>query len=187
MKRKDKSTIFINSLFLVTLVVMIAGATFAWFSAKVTGNDEASSVILSSATIGINFTDGDEIVMKDAMPGDFKTKTFTIETSDNASMPQQYSLYWDVEDFTFEHKEELVYSVSGTKTKDGKLISLTDKAMPTSTGLTEVAEGKIMPGELHTYTLKVEYKNVDKAQGYNNGCKFYGKIQIRADRIHYED
>lgn len=185
MEKKDKTNIFITILFILTLLTLIIGATFAWFTASVTGNETASSVIVQTGTVGINFTDGDEIVIRNAKPGDYASKEFTVESSSEASMLQQYSINWDISTFDFQKPEELVYSIVGETNKDGEVVNLVDKPMPTTIGVTEVAEGTLKPNETHTYILTIKYAEFDHDQSANNGKKFYGKIKITADKIHY--
>lgn len=185
MEKKDKANIFIIILFIVTLLTLIIGATFAWFTASVTGNETASSVIVQTGTVGINFTDGNEIVLRNAKPGDSGSKEFTVESSAEANMLQQYSINWDISTFNFDKPDELVYSIEGETNKDGKVVNVKDKPMPTTIGVSEVAEGTIKPEEVHTYTLTIKYIDNNHEQSVNNGKQFYGKIKITADKIRY--
>lgn len=64
MDNNKGQTIFLSVIGIATLLVAIIGATFAWFSVTIQGNDNASSIIVTTATVGsVVFTDGNEINM----------------------------------------------------------------------------------------------------------------------------
>ena len=53
------NTILLTVIAVATLLVAVVGATFAYFTASVSGNESAKSVIVNAATIGtITFADG---------------------------------------------------------------------------------------------------------------------------------
>ena len=52
MKEKQKSnTVILTIILSATFLVVMVGATFAYFTAKVSGNDTASSVIVNTASL----------------------------------------------------------------------------------------------------------------------------------------
>ena len=63
MKEKQKSnTVILTIILSATFLVVMIGATFAYFTAKVSGNDTASSVIVNTASLGtITYTNGTEL------------------------------------------------------------------------------------------------------------------------------
>ena len=76
-------TIFLSIVGICTLLVAIVGATFAWFSITVTGNENPTDIIINSGTLGqVSFNDGTAIDIKNLMPGVFTTKTFTVSQTD---------------------------------------------------------------------------------------------------------
>lgn len=178
-------TIFLSVVGIATLLVAIIGATFAWFSATVTGNDEASSVIVETATIGINYTNGNEIVLQNAIPGtSSEEKEFTVSAASDATIDQTYKIKWDITAFDFANKEDLVYSLTGAASGDGQVVTaVTNEAMPATTGPSEIGSGTLKPGETHTYKLKVTFKETGSDQNANQGKKFNGKIQVSAENI----
>jgi len=96
-------TIFLSVIGIATLLVAIIGATFAWFSVNVSGNDEASSIFVTTAVLGsITFTDGTEIRMENIRPetSPSRTKTFTVantgEGSNDLTSPIHYKVTLDV-------------------------------------------------------------------------------------------
>lgn len=92
-------TIFLSVIGIATLLVAIIGATFAWFSVNVTGNEDASSIIVTTAVLGsIEFKDGAEIKLENIRPEseNLTTKTFTVantgDLSNELSSPIQYQV-----------------------------------------------------------------------------------------------
>ncbi len=178
---KNKQTIFLSAIAIVTLLVAIIGATFAYFSAIVTGNEEASSVEVTTATLGISYTNGNEIKMIKVFPGATSgDKTFTV-ASEGATVDQVYTINWEVATFDFTNKEDLVYSLSGTADSTGTPVETKiDEPMPTSTGVTAIGDGTLKPDETHTYTLNVKFKETGSNQNSNQSKTFVGKISVTA-------
>jgi len=89
MENKRGTTVLLTVIGIATLLVAVVGATFAYFTATVTEDNETTNVTVTSATLGtINFDHGRTIEIgtaaKPAYPGAVDSKTFTV-TSDEAS------------------------------------------------------------------------------------------------------
>ena len=83
MEEPKTQTIFLSIIGIATLLVAIVGATFAWFSITVTGNDKPADIVITSGNLGqVSFEDGTAIDMTAIMPGKFTTKTFTVSQTD---------------------------------------------------------------------------------------------------------
>ena len=62
MEESKGQAIFLSVIGVSTLLVAIVGATFAWFSITVEGNDEAQNMVFTTANLGVvSFNDGAEI------------------------------------------------------------------------------------------------------------------------------
>lgn len=177
-------TIFLSVVGIATLLVAIIGATFAWFSATVTGNDTASSVVVETATIGITYTNGDEVKLANAVPGAaVENKKFTVAAATGATVDQNYTINWVVTKNDFNPKTDLVYNLSGVATGGGNIVSqVTNDPLPAE-GTTEIGKGKLTPGASHEYTLGVKFIDTSSDQNSNQGKKFQAKIQVVADNI----
>ena len=53
----------------IIIVGLIAGLSFAWFSATVSGNDEAKSDVVETANLSIIYTNRNEIKGENILPG----------------------------------------------------------------------------------------------------------------------
>lgn len=176
-------TIFLSVVGIATLLVAIIGATFAWFSATVSGNNTASSVIVETATIGITYTNGNEIKLQNALPGATDTKTFTVAAADGSTIDQTYKINWNITTFDFANKADLVYALTGTPDGDGTAVNKSETAMPTTTGVSEIGSGTLKPDETHSYSLTVTFKETGSNQNANQGKSFAGKIEVTADNV----
>ena len=183
MESTKGQTIFLSVVGIATLLVAIIGATFAWFSATVSGNDTASSVIVETATLGITYANNNEIKLEKALPGDTVTKEFTVAAADDSTVDQSYTINWNIDTFDFVNKEDLVYSLSGEATSGGTVVTKTETAMPTATGVTPIGNGTLKPGDSHSYDLTVTFKETGSNQNSNQGKHFYGKIEVSAENV----
>jgi len=96
-QRPRGNTVLLTIIAVATLLVAVIGATFAYFSVTVSGNDNASSVIVRTGMLGITFNDGNEINFDRIRPGADLTgmgKTFTIVNTGDYDIP--FSIRWNV-------------------------------------------------------------------------------------------
>lgn len=175
-----KQRIFLSVVAIATLLVAILGATFAWFSAQVKGNDEASSVIVETATLGIVYENSNEIKGENVMPGWSQTKTFTVSAQVGANTNQNYTISWDIDTNDFADQSDLIYTLVGAPKAGGTAINATEVQVP-AVGKTAISgQGTIKPTETHEYQLTVKFKETGSDQNSNQGKKFYGKIVVDA-------
>lgn len=177
---KKGNTVLLTVIAVATLLVAVVGATFAYFTASVSGNDTASSVIVKTAEIGtITYTNGTNLVMENAYPGaTSNTVTFTVAADANASVNVNYTLKWAelVNDFV---GTDLVYTLTGESTNatDASLVTAQNEVVvPTAAGI--IGSGVLRPGETHTYSLTVKFKETGLDQNANQGKTFNGKIEV---------
>ena len=81
MENNRGQSIFLSVVGIATLLVAIVGATFAYFSITVDGNNTASSINITTAKLGDVTFDGTGagVEITDIYPGWSTTKTFTIQ------------------------------------------------------------------------------------------------------------
>ncbi len=158
---------------------MFLCATFAYFTASVSGNDKASSIIVNTAKIGtITFADGDEVSLPDALPGaSSDEKTFTIKAEGGSgftSIPYSIQLLVTKNEIT---NSELEYTLTNAGTGDGMIATKTE-AITATTGSQTIGSGTIAPNETHTYKFKVTFKETYSDQSTNQGASFEGKLNV---------
>ena len=104
MDNNKGQTIFLSVIGIATLLVAIIGATFAYFSITVTGNEQASSIFVTTATLGqINFVDGtqikwDKVNLEKGGTDKTESKTFTVENTAATALTSDvtYDVYMKV-------------------------------------------------------------------------------------------
>lgn len=180
-KGKKENTILLTIVSVATFVVALAGATFAYFTARVSGNDEASSVVVNTAQIGtITFETTNEIKLEDAYPGITSNELeFSVAADDKSTTNVKYALVWDQIDNQFVEQSDLVYTLSGSSNNEDSngLVPNVNEVQVPNTKAT-IGVGSLSPKETHTYRLSVKFKETGSNQNANQGKSFTGKIQV---------
>ncbi len=163
---------------------MFLRATFAYFTASVQ-NGTGSSVIVKTAEIGtITFTDGADMSLENAMPGASKQKTFTITADENSTSSVKYAIKFNITKNDFDTTlGDLVYSIngvaSGAKSGSGTPVATVNEgAINQATGAINVGSGTLNPGETHTYTFIIRFKETGSDQNSNQGKEFNGHLEV---------
>ena len=197
--QKKGNTILLTVIAIATLLVAVVGATFAYFTATISGNDNASSIIVHAANLGtITFTDGQEIKLENALPGANTSKQFTIAASE-ATIPIKYGVKLNIKtnefiDTTGNEGNDLVYTLSGTKGagtgESGALISGTENIEEgghkdlaitgSSSSSMFLGQGTLGVGETHTYTFTIKFKETGSDQNSNQNKNFVGSLEVTA-------
>ena len=187
MDNNKGQTIFLSVIGIATLLVAIIGATFAWFSVTVTGNDNASSIIVTTAVLGeIIFTDGPEInltnIRPETSPG--ASKTFTIRNS-NSSATEQVQYYITLRvvenDLTPVANGMFVHALKDATTSNiGTLITMAETAVPiTDTRLGgATATGTLNGYDSHSYVYFIQFKESGSNQNSAQGKRFNGALRV---------
>ena len=189
-KRDKRQSVFLIVISLLTLFFAVVGATFAYFTIVVKGNEEASSVMLRSVKLGqVVFQDGQEISLLEIYPGDYATKTFTIEnTGSNVDTPIRYNVYLVQSTNEFASKgivdfRHEIVSSSKTSTSDESVLGTLSSTVPspaTST-TTPIFSGVLYGNDKHTYEYKIGLIESNSNQNNAQGLTFLGKIQVEVD------
>ena len=176
--RSIKIRIIVLSILLFLLT--ITGITYAYFTIQVTGNEEASSIRVSTARLSLIYTDtlllgGDRI-----KPEWTQSKTISVEN--NGTVPVYYNIIWRdlLNEIT---DDELVISGTCSTNASGRTCdNISETIIPVSTTETHNIAIKnnieIAVGETHTYTVTVTFKETGSNQNYNQNKEFYGTLNI---------
>ena len=76
---KDKMTLFVTGMFL--LLIMTTGLSYAYFSASISGNENAKNVVVEAGTLSLVYTDGAEIKAQNIKPGWSTTKEVSVKNT----------------------------------------------------------------------------------------------------------
>ena len=78
---------------LLSITVLVAGVSYAFFAANIVGNEDAELMKLDSGTIELTFVDDNTISLPNAKPGDSKSKTFTVQNTGTFDDDYTYNLF----------------------------------------------------------------------------------------------
>ena len=185
MENNRGQSIFLSVVGLATLLVSIIGATFAYFTVQVTGNNQASSITVTTANVaGVTFTDGPAITVTNAYPGYTKSKTFTVASTDgDASSQIQYVINLKTTTITLSNASQVTgetyYSLSGSASGSGTVATTVTKAdLPKTATTTQIGTGTLKGNETHTYTFTIGITERGTQQDHLQGKSFVGILEV---------
>ena len=184
MDNNKGQTIFLSVIGIATLLVAIVGATFAWFSISLSGNENASSIVVTTAKLGsVEYTDGAAITLTNIKPTtEATTKTFTVANTDSAAtetIEYKIGLVIDTNTLTAAADGAFTHELTGVSDKEsghGTLVSVAKEAVPTESKI--LGNGSLIGYEKHTYTYTIHFKETGSDQNAAQGAKFGAKINV---------
>ena len=168
---KDKKIIILSIVGFLLLVSIVVATSYAYFVANISGNKDTNNVVVTNGVMALEYKDGDEITLANAVPGNSVTKTFTVKNTGNVST--NYTIYFSELSNKFVDKTDLVYTL--TSSDGGKNVAQTQ--VP-STNDAMVSNYAIEAGKTHTYTLTITFLNKDENQNDNMNVSFTTKVSI---------
>ena len=176
---KDKKILILSIIGVLMLVSIVVATSYAYFVANVSGNKDTNNVVVTNGVMALEYKDGDEITLDNAVPGNSVTKTFTVKNTGNVAT--NYTIYFSELSNKFVDKTDLVYTL--TSTDGGKNVAQTQ--VP-STNEAMVSNYAIDAGKTHTYILTITFLNKDENQDYNQGVSFSTKVTINETKKYVE-
>jgi hypothetical protein len=185
-KNTAGNTILLTVIGVATLLVALVGATFAYFTATVTNNSAQSFSVTTASPVALVYTGG-TLSLTNAIPGNSAQSSFTVQNPSSSTVAQTYdlSLVIDSNGFnTTDGASQLVLSISASGTTSISLlkstIDLSDgtTAQKATTSTALVNDQRIAIGETQTYSLTLEFKELNKAQNNNQGKSFSAHILL---------
>ena len=182
-KEKIKNVIAISIISL--LVLGVVGVSYAYFRLQIEGS--GNDIVLDTGDLKLRYTDGKEITLSNAMPGDSVSKTVTVENIGTRDVT--YQLNWSdlintIENYelhvTLECKSYTGYGTSnqtesGTCNKIYRAVPISD----TSTSALIKNNISIKAGITHEYNITVTFDDKDYDQSSNMKKSFSGKVDIQ--------
>ena len=176
---KDKKIIILSIVGVLLLVSIVVATSYAYFVANVSGNKDTNNVVVTNGVMALEYKDGDEINLANAVPGSSVSKTFTVKNTGNVST--NYTIYFSELSNKFVDKTDLVYTL--TSSDGGKNVAQTQ--VP-STNEAMVTNYEIEAGKTHTYTLTITFLDKDDNQDDNQGVSFSTKVAINETKEYVE-
>ena len=176
---KDKKILILSIIGSLLLVSIAIASSYAYFVANVSGNKDTNNVVVTNGVMSLEYKDGDEITLANAVPGSSVTKTFTVKNTGNVST--NYTIYFSELSNKFVDKTDLVYTL--TSSDGGKSVAQTQVPSKNDAMVSNYA---IEAGKTHTYTLTITFLNKDENQNDNMGVTFSTKIGIN-ESVEYKE
>ena len=176
---KDKKIIILSIVGVLLLVSIVVATSYAYFTANVAGNKDTNNVVVTNGVMSLEYTDGDEITLANAVPGNSVTKTFTVKNTGNVST--NYTIYFSELSNKFVDKTDLVYTL--TSSDGGKNVAQTQVPSKNDAMVSNYA---IDAGKTHTYTLTITFLNKDENQNDNMNVSFSTKVSINETKEYVE-
>ena len=168
---KDKKILILSIIGSLLLVSIAIASSYAYFVANISGNKDTNNVVVTNGVMALEYKDGDEITLANAVPGNSVTKTFTVKNTGNVST--NYTIYFSELSNKFVDKTDLVYTL--TSSDGGKNVAQTQVPSKNEAMVSNYA---IEAGKTHTYTLTITFLNKDENQNDNMNVSFTTKIGI---------
>ncbi len=157
----------------IIIIIFLIGYSYAFFTAKTTGNSQSVSFAVDK--LELTFNSGNEITSS-FNPGSTSSKTFTITNTGKRQIT--YDLIWLSINNTLINKNDLVYSVS-CSSNGSNCKALSQSEVPSSGSNIPIIESIVIaPNETQTFTIAYKYLNTNYEQAINNNTSFSGTIYI---------
>ena len=172
---KDKKILF--GTFIALLLLLTTGLSYAWFSASISGNENAKNVVVEAGTLSLVYTDGPEIKVENIRPGKTITKEVTVKNT--GTLDTNYNIVWQslVNEII---NDELVLSATCQRLNSAGTVEGTCNSIPQApiSDMTIARKISIESGITHKYTFTILFKDTNTNQNYNQGKKFSGVLGI---------
>ena len=116
---KDKKIIILSIVGVLLLVSIVVATSYAYFVANISGNKDTNNVVVTNGVMALEYKDGDEINLGNAIPGSSVSKTCTVKNTGNVST--NYTIYFSELSNKFVDKTDLVYTL--TSSNGGKNVA----------------------------------------------------------------
>ena len=180
---KDKKILY--GMFLTFTFILVTGLTYAFFSLTTSGNDIAETISVTATELKLNFKDGKYIELKEAMPGDSITKTFSVENTGTET--GYYKINWQEFNNKIDNDElQVEFTCKRYKgsTESGTCSNLTREAAYDRDLKSNI---EIASGIRHEYTLKLTFMDTNQNQNDNQGKSFSGVLRVEGDEAGWEN
>ena len=179
---EEKKSNLILGISMALVFIITVGISYAFFSAKLTGLENASTLTLIGGRMEIDYEEGANIELAGIYPKNeaWATKNFTLTGNNDTTKEMKYKVGLIIEENEFS-EESLTYSLTNTLNQSGTPIDNVEESPIIKTsgtqyigyGLFSTAENK-----KHSYELKIYFKNNNEEQSENMGAKFKAKITV---------
>ena len=173
----------LNIMLILIGLFIIVGVSYAYFSAKIFGNESTSTISYEAGYLEIELNGGGAIIANKIMPGDspFITKNITLtgNNDSNGNMPYNIEIVVDNNTYT---TDSISYSIEGTNTSNSGVLIPNMEYIPIN-DTTIIGSGFFERGSnlIHTYTIKFYFLETNTDQSANMRANFSAHIIINGE------
>jgi len=172
---KDKKILF--GTFIALLLLLTTGLSYAYFSASISGNENAKNVVVEAGTLKLTYTDGPAINAQYIKPGWSTTKEVSVKN--NGTLNTNYNVIWQSLTNTITNNELVLSAtcqrLNASGTVEGTCESISQASI---SDMTIAKKINIESGFTHKYTFTILFKETNADQNYNQGKEFNGVLGI---------
>ena len=176
---KDNKILF--GTFIALLLLLTTGLSYAYFSASISGNENAKNVVVEAGTLSLVYTDGPEIKAQNIKPGWSTTKEVSVKNT--GTLDTNYNIIWQT--LTNEiTNNEMVISATCQRLNSAGTVEGTCDSIPQVpvSDMTIAKKISIESGFTHKYTFTILFKEINANQNYNQGKEFDGVLGIEESK-----
>ena len=186
------NTLLLTVIGVATLLVAVIGATFAYFTANITGGEDTTTITVGAGKLSIAYEDGDGALTADNIEPEVTdpaiTKDFTITGSNSTTAIMPYSIYLVIQtnDFT---EPALTYTLESTNTGGNGVVapSVTETGLGTGPKNTLLGNGYfsgVVTNSVHTYVLKIFFRETGENQDIDKSKTLTGFVNTTVGEVY---
>ncbi|MDD2505112.1 MAG: hypothetical protein PHF21_02430 [Bacilli bacterium] len=180
------NTILLMIVGIATLLVAVIGATFAYFTAVLSGAETGETMRINSATIGTSYEGGEAILAHNMTHGPESKgeKKFTISATSSGSSDVLYDLGLVITTNTFSVGAlKYTLTIDPSSSSGGvKAPEVTTQTSIPNSGTHSLGSGKFTAPtsgqEAHTYLLNIYFPDPGVEDNINQGKLLYAHLDI---------
>ena len=179
MDKKNKNAMIVS---IISLTLVLIGVTYAYFSARITGLESASTLSLTAGRMGIHYTEGDEeVTFRNIYPKEeaWATKTFNLTGYNTTDQKMFYNIGLNVITNTY-HDDYLTYDLTLISGSNGHPVATLTNQPLNGIGKINFGQGYFVQanGAIHSYELKIYFKDNGLDQNDSQNAVFNAKIYV---------
>ena len=181
MEKTKKSLILSISLALVFIITI--GLSYAYFSARLIGVERASTLTLDAGKMEIDYSENSNIIeLYGIYPKEeaWASKTITLTgTNTTIDLDMHYKIGFEIEENTFS-EGSLSYTIKNTLNESGTPLEDIESTIVKTSGNQYIGYGTFgrVKDKVHSYEIKIYFKNNGASQNENQKARFKGKIIV---------
>ena len=169
-KLNNKKPYVIAITLAVVLVLFITTTSYAYFVGVVNGS--AKNIEITTGSMEIEYTDGPQVSLNNAVPTNYVEKTFKVKNVGTGDTV--YDVYMSDLLNDFADKTDLVYTLTSS---DGGYNTVDEVQVPDES--TKIVNSQVLrSGEEHNYTLRITFKETNDNQDDNKNKVFSCIIRV---------